>query len=118
MYFYICVLSLAVPTDARNLTATPAITYATLTWLPPAQPNGNVFYFYTITVAETGILVTSGVTASRSATITGLDAFTNYTFSVTAATFVGSSNPVTSTFMTLQGSKLIRHYFITMVLSN
>jgi len=103
----LCYSLLIAPSNARNLTAITGITEATLTWLPPAQPNGMVFYFYTITVTETGILVTSGVTALLSATVIGLNPFTNYTLTVTAATFVGSSNPVTSTFMTLQGSELL-----------
>ena len=76
-------------------------------WLPPTQLNGNVFYIYTIITAVTNSLVTNRVTVSTQVTVTGLNAFTNYTCTVTAATFAGSSDAITDTFMTLQGSKFI-----------
>ena len=74
-------------------------------WLPPTQLNGNVFYIYTIITAVTNSLVANSVTISTQVTVRGLNAFTNYTCTVTAATFAGSSDPITNTFMTLQGSK-------------
>ena len=98
-------LSFAAPSNARNLTATPGITDVILMWLPPTQPNGNVSYSYTIKVAGTNTLVTSGVTTYHTVVITNLNTFTNYTVTVIASTLGGASNPVSSIFMTLQGSK-------------
>ena len=94
------------PTDARNLTATPGRTSVVLMWLPPIQPNGNVSYSYTINVTLTSNLASSGVSINENVTITDLDTFTNYTATVIAVTLGGSSNPISSTFVTLQGSML------------
>jgi len=75
-------------------------------WLPPARPNGAVSYSYAIEVTETSTLLTSGVTTGLNVTITDLNAFTNYTFIVSAVTLGGFSTAVSHTFMTLPGSEL------------
>jgi len=95
----------AAPSHARNLTATPGRTDAVIMWQPPAQPNGNVSYSFTIKITGTSAFVTSGVTTYHNVIITNLNAFTNYTVAVIASTLGGASNPVSNTFMTLQGSK-------------
>ena len=81
-----------------------------LVWLPPVQPNGDVSYSYTIEVTETSILITSGVTTDLNVTITDLNPFTNYTFTVTAVTLGGLSTAVSLTFVTFPGSELKLSY--------
>ena len=102
----LCCLFLIAPTDPRNLTATPGRAGVTIMWLPPTQPNGNVSYSYTVNVTGTNSLVNSRATTYESVTITDLNPFTNYTVTVIAVTLGGTSNPVSNTFVTLQGSML------------
>jgi len=73
-------------------------------WLPPTQSNGIVSYSYTINVTRTNTLITSGDTTDLNITIYGLNEFTDYTFAVSAVTLGGSSNPISTSFVTLQGS--------------
>ena len=84
----------------RNLTATPGMTNVTLMWVAPEQPNGNVTYTYEIINST----VIRGMTMELSVTVTDLNFFTNYTFNVTASTSIGSTDPATGMFTTLEGS--------------
>ena len=81
------------------------MTNVTLMWLEPEQPNGNVTYSYYI-INNMSVVVMSGTTPELSVTVGGLRVFTSYTLNVTAMTSVGSSDPVTGSFTTLQGSML------------
>ena len=100
-------LMLTAPSSARNLTATPGRNDVVLMWLPPTQLNGNVSYSYTIRVTRTNTLITNGVTTDLDVTIYGLNAYTGYRFTVVAVTLGGSSNSISTSFVTQQGSMLI-----------
>ena len=76
-------------------------------WLPPTQPNGDVSYSYSIRLTRTNTLITSGVTTDLDVTIYGLNAYTGYRFTVVAVTLGGSSNSISTSFVTQQGSMLI-----------
>ena len=100
----------------RNLTADPGMQNVTLMWLAPIQPNGIITYSYYI-IDDEDMTVANGTTMDLSVTVTGLTEFTNYTCNVTASTSVGSTDPATEMFTTLQGSMCdIYFYFkITIV---
>ena len=103
-----------VPTaPPRNLTATPGMANATLMWITPVQPNGNVIYMYEV-IDSYGMSVTSGMTMELSVTVTDLDVFTNYTFNVTASTSGGSTDPATGMFTTFQGSMIYSYKFLAL----
>ena len=67
----------------------------TLSWSPPlpSQRNG-VIISYLITYSSGGSIINSNRTSSTSLTITGLQPFTSYTCTVSAATTVGDGPAV------------------------
>ena len=106
-------LILVPTTPPRNLTATPSMTNVTLMWIAPEQPNGDVTYTYDVTDTE-GMTMMNGMTMELSVTVDGLRVFTNYTFSVTASTSAGSTDPATGMFTTLEGSMIYIQLWIVM----
>ena len=87
------------------------MTNATLMWLAPVQPNGNVTYTYEV-INNMGVNVTSGMTMELSITVINLNVFTNYTFNVTASTSAGSTDPATGMFTTLEGSTIYSKIYL------
>ena len=93
--------------NARNITTKPGFTNVSLMWLPPIQPEENVFYTYRVHITATGALVTSGMTTQQNVTISHLNEFTNYT--VTVLTTENSTlfcRPVAINFVTSQRGML------------
>ena len=80
----------------------------TLSWSPPlpSQRNG-VIISYLITCSSGGSIINSTRTSSTSLTITGLQPFTNYTCSVSAATIVGDGPTTARTIETKKESKFL-----------
>jgi sugar lactone lactonase YvrE len=91
-----------VPGRPVSVAATPGDSHATLTWSAPVDDGGSVITSYTVTAAPGGATATASGT-DTSAIVSGLDAGTSYTFTVSATNAVGTgpasapSNPVTPT---------------------
>lgn len=91
-----------VPGAPTSVMATPGDASATITWTAPASDGGSPITGYTVTAEPGGASVQVGGEAD-SATVTGLDNGTTYTFTVTATNAEGTSpasrpsNPVTPT---------------------
>ena len=67
-------------------------TYVSLSWLPPAVPNGRIIS-YTITYNLTGESTSVVVQTGEQYNITGLSAFSYYYFTVFASTVIGDGPP-------------------------
>ena len=67
-------------------------TYVLLSWLPPAIPSG-VIISYTITHNLTGEFTSVVARAGEQYTVTGLDPYSYYQFTVFASTIVGDGPP-------------------------
>jgi hypothetical protein len=83
----------AAPTDLRAAVGTSAGT-VNLAWSPPADPGTAAVSGYTVTASPGGASVTS---TGTTATMTGLDQATAYTFTVTATNAVGTGAASTAT---------------------
>lgn len=79
---------LAVPSAPQAVSAVAANAAATITWSPPAADGGSPILDYVVESVPGGALVTVGSTV-RTATLTGLDNGTSYTFVVRARNAVG-----------------------------
>ena len=93
------------------------MTNATLMWIAPVQPNGDVTYTYNV-IDSNGMSVYNGTTMELNATVTDLRVFTNYTFNVTASTSAGSTDPATGMFTTLQGSMIYSYKLLALNILN
>lgn len=80
------------PDAPTNVSATAGNASATVTWSPPASDGGSPITGYTVTANPGGATAQVGGSA-RSATVTGLDNGTTYTFTVTAGNAAGTSPP-------------------------
>ena len=87
-------LVLSAPSAPRNVTATAGDGKVTLTFSPPAFGGGAQISSYDVAVSPGGTIV-SNVTSP--VTINGLANGTAYTFSITAASSVGTSPPAVVT---------------------
>ena len=78
----------------------------TLSWSPPlpSQQNG-VITSYILTWISGGNIINSTRTSSTSLTITGLEPFTNYTFSVNSSTVVGDGPAAVRSVVTNEDSE-------------
>lgn len=76
------------PGAPTGVTASAGAGQATVTWTAPASDNYSAITGYTVTASPSSRTCTSTTT---SCTVTGLDAGTAYTFSVTATNGVGTS---------------------------
>jgi hypothetical protein len=83
----------AVPKAPHAVTAVAGPGSATVSWVPGNDGNARTTS-YVVTSAPGGLTATVGGAAS-SATVTGLDSTTTYTFTVTAVSGAGSSTPST-----------------------
>ena len=83
-----------------------------LFWSPPlaADQNGTITN-YTVTCSLVDDIIQHTTTSETKLTITGLEPFTNYTCSVSAATVVGSGQPVVKSVVTGKG-KTFQFIFI------
>lgn len=90
------------PAGVRSLNLV-AISAASIniTWYPPIEPNGNISLYRIIMVIPREEVVTS-TEMIGSILVTGLAAFTNYSFLVEACTAVGCANSSITTTATLE----------------
>nr|XP_006813188.1 PREDICTED: usherin [Saccoglossus kowalevskii] len=100
------------PVTAATLEAPPADVFApglnaisstsiVITWQIPGQPNGVITQYQIYREGYTAPIYLSD-TSSFSYTYTGLDAYTEYSFSVTACTVIGCTSSDTASVTTLQ----------------
>jgi RHS repeat-associated protein len=87
-----------IPALPANVTVTAGTGSATLAWTPPASTGGSALTGYTIT-ASGGHTASTGPYAT-SATVSGLTPGTAYTFTITAASGVGSDTTTATTAVT------------------
>ena len=72
-----------------------------ITWYPPIEPNGNIsLYRIIMVVPREEVVASSGMTGNT--LVTGLTAFTNYSFLVEACTAAGCTNSSITTTATLE----------------
>ena len=87
-----------------NLTATVTPRTMSLVWSPPHVDDRNgIITSYTVICSLAGIVVHRSTTSETRLTVTGLEPFTNYTCSVSAATVVGSGPAVVKNVVTEKG---------------
>jgi len=102
-----CKLIIAVhpvaPTVPQKVTAMAGYGGATISWTPPASDGGAPWSKYVIKAAPSGITATVGG-SSTSATITGLNPSTSYSFTVQAINVAGGSPVATSPTVKTQAS--------------
>ena len=81
------VTPLGLPGAPTGATATPSVGSATVTWTAPASDGGSAVLSYLVMASPGTATATS---ASTSATLSGLTAGTQYTFTVAATNVVGT----------------------------
>ena len=87
-----------------NLTATITPRTMSLVWSPPLDDHQNgIINSYTVMCSLASIVVHRSTTSEARLTVTGLEPFTNYTCSVSAATVVGSGPAVVKNVVTQKG---------------
>ena len=97
----------------QNFTISVSSRTFTLSWSPPlpSQRNG-VITSYLINCSSGDSIINTTKTSSTSLTITGLEPFTNYTCSVSAATNLGDGPAAENTTSTNEDSKFTLHLLL------
>lgn len=80
----------AAPGSPTSVSATAGSGSATIRWTAPSSTGGSAISSYTAVSSPSGLSCT---TASTSCTVTGLQDFVTYTFTVTARNAIGESSP-------------------------
>ncbi len=86
------VTAVAVPDPPTDVAATAGDAEATVSWTAPADQGGGPVLSYRV-VSDPGAIDVVVSTPETTATVTGLDNGTSYTFTVTATNAVGDSPP-------------------------
>ena len=100
MYF------IAVPSGPPlNLTALVTQRTMSLVWSPPhVEDRNGIITSYTVMCSLADVIIHQSKPSETRLTVTGLEPFTNYTCSVSAATVVGSGPAVVKNVVTAKGS--------------
>ena len=84
-----------------------------LVWSPPHVNDRNgIITSYAVMCSLASIVVHRSTTSETKLTVTGLEPFTNYTCSVSAATVVGSGTAVVKNVVTAKGKTPFRLYSV------
>ena len=94
-----------------NLTTLVTQRTMSLIWSPPHVDDQNgIITSYTVMCSLVDGLVHRSTTSETRLTVTGLEPFTNYTCSVSAATVIGSGPAVVKNVITAEGKTPFRLY--------
>ena len=97
-----------------NLTASVTPQTMSLVWSPPHVDDRNgIITSYAVNCSLADVIST---TSETRLTVTGLEPFTNYTCSVSAATAVGSGPAVVKNVVTAEGKTPFRLYSVVEVM--
>ena len=87
-----------------NLTALVTQRTMSQVWSPPHVDDQNgIITSYTVNCSLANVIIHHSTTSETRLTVTGLEPFTNYTCSVSAATIVGSGPAVVKNVVTAKG---------------
>ena len=96
-----------------NLTALVTQRTMSLVWSPPHVDDRNgIITSYTVMCSLADVIIHRSTTSETRLTVTGLEPFTNYTCSVSAATVVGSGPAVVKNVVTEKGMTPFRLYSV------
>ena len=85
-----------------------------LVWSPPHVDDRNgIITSYTVMCSSVDALVHHSTTSETRLTVTGLEPFTNYTCSVSAATIVGSGPAIVKNVVTEKGN-ILKFYALSL----
>ena len=102
-----CILSTVPSGPPLNLTISVTPRTMLLFWSPPhAADRNGIITNYTVTCSLVNDIIQRTTTRETRLTVTGLEPFTNYTCSVSAATVVGSGPALVKSVVTGKGKTL------------